>query len=125
MWSHYKLFLIHPTFLLVQLPEGYQDCFIQVESRKGFYIAKGNTTHQQSWVEPIIWNSSVKQHELDVLTIEQEIVERRRRTDLLGSNGHRYKRINKMAKHKMYGKFRQSVEAYLPFNDPVVSCKTK
>ena len=38
--------LLHPSSLLAQLPEGYQDYFIQVESRKGSYIAKGNMSQQ-------------------------------------------------------------------------------
>ena len=54
-----KIKLLHPASMLVQLPEGYQDYITQVESRKGSNIAKGNTTQQQSWVEPITWNSSL------------------------------------------------------------------
>ena len=42
---------MHPTSLLVQLPEGCKDYFIIVEGRKGSYTAKGNTAQQQSWVE--------------------------------------------------------------------------
>ena len=42
--------VIHAASLWVQLPEDPKDYFIKVESRKGSYTFKGNTTYQQSKV---------------------------------------------------------------------------
>ena len=55
---------IHPASLLVWKPEDYEECFIKVEGRKGPYIAKGNTTQQLSWMEPVTWNPSSRQEAL-------------------------------------------------------------
>ena len=118
-----QIILLHPASLLVQLPESYKECFKQVEGRKSTYIAKGNKSQQESWVEPIIWSSSSRQEELDDSRLEQERAACRRK-DVWVRNGQRYKRINnKVGKQKTYGKFRQSVSLQVPLNDCVVSCK--
>ena len=38
------LHIKHPTYHLVQMPEGYKDYVLQGEGKKGFYIGKENTT---------------------------------------------------------------------------------
>ena len=57
--------------LLVQLPKGCEDYFINVEGRKGSYTANGNTAQQQSWVEPVTWCPRSRQEEPDDLRLEQ------------------------------------------------------
>ena len=57
---------------MIQLLDCYQDHFIQVEGSKGSNMFAGNTIQQQSWVEPITWNSSDRQQDVDNLGIEQE-----------------------------------------------------
>ena len=47
--------VVHPTSLLVQLPEGCKDYFINVEKA---HAAKENTAQQQSWVKPVTWTPS-------------------------------------------------------------------
>ena len=81
--------LLYPASPLVQLLEGYTEYFIKVEGRKDSYIAKGNTTQQQSRVEPVTWSPSNRQGELDDLILEQETAESRRKKDTWTSNEQR------------------------------------
>ena len=93
------------------------------ESRKGSYTAKVNTSKQQSWVEQVTWiPRSSTQGELDVLRLEQLRAGKRKRKDAWASHKQRHKEINKTARQKTCGKFRQRELIQVSFNDPVVSC---
>ena len=97
--------LMHPTYLLVQLPDGCEGYFIKMHRRKGSYTAKGNAAQQQPWVEPDTLTPRSRQRGLDKLRLVQRKAQTRTRREVWASGKHRCRRINnKMARQKTYEK---------------------